>query len=820
MLGKLRVFSAILPLLLSFYFHNYADANSITIRKMEHEAKEAYSNRKYQQALSIWSNLLQQPEVDSVNKAGIYSDRAALYRQIGQSGKAISTWQKAIAIYRQSQDKRSQYLLAAVLVDKAQAHNVLGQTDFSIPLLQEAISIAKQENIIEIEPDGSRVVEAVAHQALGNAHTIVGEYDLAITNYSKSLATAREIDDSKLVVVALSNLSNSYDRKYRLLRSQARSAQELGKIEAEDLSEQGLLMARKAWFNATEAVKESEHSQSIFSAEAILQLVELSKVYSPKGIVEPISTEEYLSRASSILYSLPNRERKAIALIELASLESYPVSTLNYALKVANNIGYLPVQSMALGQLGTYYEQQQDYDKAIELTHQAQQTASQVRAADLQYRWDWQAGRIHRALGRDEDAVFAYQQAIASLQLIRSDLATANNELQIDFQLEVEPVYRQLIELLLKGSHSESEIKQALEVKELLQLSELENFFGDDCIIVEAGESNFADLKSEKTTIVNTIVLKHSTHFILQLPNGGVKSYQVPISAQEMNQMVEQWRYDLENQSSDSYLSLSRELYQLLIETIEPELAATKSEQLVFVNDGVLRNVPMAALYDGKRFLIEKYAVANSLGFDFKPNESESTKVNVLAFGLTLGDFDSRPLPYVKEELAQIDNITGSKSFLNQEFDVDNFVKQTEKDKYDVIHIATHGEFGGTARQTYLQAYQQKIGLKELEQILNQRSQDSKIELLTLSACDTAMGSDRAILGLAGVAIRSNVDNVLGSLWSVSDEEMVSLTSDFYRYWIEDELTKSQALRLAQIDLIRNSDFHPAIWSSLILIES
>ena len=414
----------------------------------------------------------------------------------------------------------------------------------------------------------------------------------------------------------------------------------------------------------------------------------------------------------------------------------------------------------------------------------------------------------------------AYQQAIASLQLIRGDLATANEELQIDFQLEVEPVYRQLIELLLEGNHSQAEIRQALEVKDLLQLSELENFFGDDCTIVKADESNSADSKSGKTTVVNTIVLKQNTYLILQLPNGKVKSFQMPISAKKINQMVLQWRYDLENQENDSYLSLSNQLYELLIKTIEPELIASQTKQLVFVNDGILRNVPMAALHDGERFLIEKYAVANSLGFDLQLNEPSTSEVDVLAFGLTSGSVDSRPLPNVREELTKIDSITESKSFLNQEFNLDNFVKQIEKDKYNVIHIATHGEFSGTARNTYLQAYRQKISLKELEQILNQREGDSKLSLLTLSACETAVGSKRAILGLAGVAIRSNVDNVLGSLWTVSDEEMVSFTSDFYRYWIKDELTKSQALRSAQIGLIKDPDFHPAIWSSLILIES
>ena len=810
--GKPKVIPTILPLLLSFFAVS-VDANPVGMEKMELEATKAYRAGEYQQAISIWSDILRQPDLETAKKAEIYSNQAALYRQIGQPGTAIPTWHQAIAIYRQSRDKRSRRLLAAVLVDKAQAHNALGQTDFSVPLSREAIEIANQDNLTEIE--------AVGHQALGNARTIGGKYEEAILNYSKSLAAATKLNDRELVVVALNNLSNSYNRKYQQLANQAESAEELGKIEAEDLSQQASSTAKQAWHNAKQAVKESKSSQNLFSVEAILQLVKLSKVYSAKKIIEPISVEDYLKRANKILSSLPDRERKAKALLNLANLQEDPVTTLNSALKVAESIGHLPTQSMALGYLGAYYEQKQDYDKAIELTYRAQQIAGQVRAADLLYRWDWQAGRIHRAKGRNKDAVRAYQQAIASLQLIRSDLVTANEELQIDFQLEVEPVYRQLIELLLQRNHSEQELKQALEVKDLLQLSELENFFGDDCIIVknepEAGDS---DTEREHTTIVNTIVLEQNTYLILQLPNGRVKSFQVPISTREMNQMVEQWRYDLENQENESYLTLSSKLYQLLIGTIEPELTASQTEQLVFVNDGILRNVPMAALYDGERFLIEKYAVANSLGFNLQLNEPPSSEVDVLAFGLTSGSVDSRPLPYVAEELAKIDALTGSKNFLNREFNLDNFVKQTENDKYDVIHIATHGEFSGIARDTYLQAYQHKISLKELEQILNQRERDSKLLLLTLSACDTAVGNKRAILGLAGVAIRSNVDNVLGSLWTVSDEEMVSFTSDFYRYWIEDELTKSQALRLAQIDLIKDPNFHPAIWSSLILISS
>ena len=458
---------------------------------------------------------------------------------------------------------------------------------------------------------------------------------------------------------------------------------------------------------------------------------------------------------------------------------------------------------------------------ALQLTYQALQAAEQTNAANLLYRWHWQAGRIHRALSQNEDAVLAYQQAISSLQLIRSDLATSHQDLSIDFRLDVEPVYRQFLELLLTQKNSDFRLRQALEVKDLLQLSELEHYFGDDCLIIRADTPQVNSPSSAKTTVINTIILEKNTYLILQLPDGQVKSFSLPISNVQMNQMVKQWRYDLENQANNSYLSLSRKLYQLLIETIESELAASQTEQLVFVNDGILRNVPMAALQDNenKKFLIENYAIASSLGFELKFELVKSNEVRVLAFGLTSGSSNSPTLPYVEEELNNINNITESKSFLDRQFNLDNFAQETKKDKYNVIHIATHGEFSGTIEQTYIEAYREKISLRKLEQILQQRDPDSKIELLILSACETAAGSERAILGLAGVAIRSNVENVLGSLWNVSDREMASFTSDFYRYWLTEELTQPQALRQAQINLIKMPDFHPAIWSSLILIE-
>jgi len=90
---------------------------------------------------------------------------------------------------------------------------------------------------------------------------------------------------------------------------------------------------------------------------------------------------------------------------------------------------------------------------------------------------------------------------------------------------------------------------------------------------------------------------------------------------------------------------------------------------------------------------------------------------------------------------------------------------------------------------------------------------------MVLSACDTAAGDSRATLGMSGVAARSGVNNTLGSLWSVNDQQIVTLIDGFYNNWINDELTLSEALRQAQLDLIKSPDYHPSNWSSMILLQ-
>ena len=223
----------------------------------------------------------------------------------------------------------------------------------------------------------------------------------------------------------------------------------------------------------------------------------------------------------------------------------------------------------------------------------------------------------------------------------------------------------------------------------------------------------------------------------------------------------------------------------------------------------------MSALHDRKQFLIEKYALSFSLGLNLTFSQKLSKDLQASTFGLSVSVENFPPLPYVATETQQVQKILGGERFLNEDFTVDNLQKQMSNNN-PVVHLATHGEFGGTLKTSFLQTFERPIFLEEIEQILSQTKEP--IELLTLSACKTALGNQRAVLGLAGVALRAGVNSVLATLWSIKDKETLAVISRFYQYW-QTGVSKEVAYQKALVELIQ-SHSHPKNWSAFLLINS
>lgn len=348
-----------------------------------------------------------------------------------------------------------------------------------------------------------------------------------------------------------------------------------------------------------------------------------------------------------------------------------------------------------------------------------------------------------------------------------------------------------------------------------MQLSELQSFFGDDCAAFVQTTSNQKEILADtNTAVINSIVLSEKLYLVLQLPNGTVQSYPITIDQLKLKSSIERWRSELENTASDEYLELSRFFYNLFIRPMADTLKKQQPSTLVFINDGILRNVPMAALHDGQQFLIEKYPISYSLGFGFKPLNPIQPNLRSLIFGLSVEVPPFSALPNVAIEAENVRNLIGGQKFLDRDFTEKSLQEQVRKDNYSLVHLATHGFFGGTAQSAFVQAFDRRISLIELEEILSRRTQ--ALSLLTLSACETAAGNERSVLGLVGVAIRSGVNSTLGSLWAVQDKTAVELITDFYQYR-QQGLNLAAALQKAQLNQIARRDLqHPSLWGALI----
>jgi CHAT domain-containing protein len=544
----------------------------------------------------------------------------------------------------------------------------------------------------------------------------------------------------------------------------------------------------------------------------------------------------------ALLEAEPDSRDKAYALINLAAsfklnspspqaLQSIErvtiVKLLEKAIAVAKNIGDLQAESFALGSLGQVYESANQYEKAMTLTRQAQFAAQQLNAADSLYRWQWQAGRILKATGKTQQAIPVYEQAIATLQTIRGDIVAANKDLQFDFRDAVEPVYRELIALLLDspdttaGSRISKNIGKALDVSELLKLAELQNFFGDECVQValENTKSNVGQTDAT-AAVIYSVILDNRTEMILELPNGSLTRYPIQMGAAQLQKEIDQLRLLLEKRATDEYLSPAQKIYDALLRPLEADLVAANPSTLVFVNDGVLRKIPMAALHDGKQFLIQKYAIATTPSLSLTTRQPlDRSNLQALILGLTVERPPFAALLNVDDEATGVQKILKGIKLIDRDFTVNRLQAQLQKQNYRIVHMATHGKFGTDAASTFLLTYNSQLTVEQIDNLLRARKNQEPVELLTLSACQTAAGDNRSALGIAGVAVRAGVKSALASLWFINDESTVPLVEEFYTQLRQPGMTKAEALRRAQIKMIGDRDYgHPAVWSPFILI--
>ena len=463
------------------------------------------------------------------------------------------------------------------------------------------------------------------------------------------------------------------------------------------------------------------------------------------------------------------------------------------------------------------------------MTRRATFAAQQVNAPESLYRWEWQTGRLLTKMGSIDDAINAYRRAVRTLQSIRPELSVNYGSPQESFRETIGPVYFELVDLLLRRAASVQDAGQvgpylieARESVELFKAAELRDYFRDDCVDTALSKITTLDVVAQSAVVIYPILLADRTELLLSLPSG-LKRVLVPVGAAALTEEVRQLRRNLEKRTTREYLPHAQKLYNWLIRPLEADLASSAIDTLVFVPDGALRTVPMAALHDGEQFLIAKYAIGITPSLSLSdPRPIKREGMRVLAVGVTEAVQGFPALPNVAAELHELQTLLGSQNLVNREFLAANFETKLQEQQFSIVHVASHGEFGNDVENTFLLTFDDKLSLDQINQMVGVfRFRDDPLELLTLSACDTAAGDDRAALGLAGIAIKAGARSALATLWNINDQATVGLVLDFYRELKNPAVSRAVALQRAQLKLIDNPRYeHPGYWSAFLMINN
>lgn len=504
---------------------------------------------------------------------------------------------------------------------------------------------------------------------------------------------------------------------------------------------------------------------------------------------------------------------------------------LTVAQRVASEIDDDRGLSYAQGYLAQLYLTDEKYSESLELLDKAVFLAQEIDAPELLYQWFWARGRALTALSQLGDATTAYRQAVFHLGEVRAALEAETVAGTSTFRSVLGPLYLEYADILLRLAAADPDVDTSqpllLEVMatiEQLKTAELQDYFLDECVVLAQSRATGVQAVAPDTAVIYPVLLSDRIELLLSIGDK-TRRFAVPVDAQALDKETKRFRIALENSRSKRYLRPAKQLYDWLIHPLEKTLQESGVKTLVFVPDGPLRTIPLAALHDGESFVIEHYALATTPGLTLTDARPLSSNAKVLISGLSVAAHGFQPIPAVETELDTLAGLLGADNVTilrNEEFTGERVGIELAAQSYNIVHIASHGQFTSDVRDSFILAHDGKITMDRLEGYMQLgRFSDEPVELLTLSACETARGDDRAALGMSGIAIKAGARSALGSLWLISDAATEQLIGKFYSGLVTPGATRAGALRDAQLKLLQGSQFeHPRFWSPFLLIGS
>ncbi len=711
-----------------------------------------------------------------------------VYQAIGKYDKAIEAHQQYLTIAREIKDRLGE---GQSLGNLGTAYQALGKYDKAIEFHLQSLAISRE--IKDRHGEGSSL------GSLGIAYYFLGKYDKAIEFYLQSLVIARQVKDRQGEGSAMGNLGIAYDA--------------LGKYDK--------------------------------AIEFQLQRLEIARE------IKDRRGEGSSLGSLGIAYYFLGKYDKAI---------EFQLQSLAISREIKDRLG----EGQALGNLGNVYYSLGKYGKSIEFHLQALGILREIKALSSEAVLLENLGVSLNYLKQPELAILFYKQSVNLHETIRRDIRKLDKGIQKSYLETVSSSYKRLADLLIQ----QDRIMEALQVLDLLKVQELEDYLknikGSDrsaqgvqllepekAMSAKLGAISFENSpeinsqlanktqqlpKSEinkvpdylqkipqGTALLYPLILSDRLEIILFSPNTVPINRTVKISQKELETLVTDFRSALIDTGSEDVKEPAAKLYSILIKPVEAELTQAKTTTILYAPDGQLRYIPLAALYDGKQWLAEKYRINNLIAyslFDFSPNLKIQPNILAGAFGGKANEkkFGQIGLPATLREVQAIANSFQNSVTLTEE----GFSRQAIESKlknHNILHLATHAEFntGSPDNSFIIFGNGDKIKLNEITdwQIPN-------IDLIVLSACQTGvgkLGDGVEILGFGYQIQKAGAKNAIASLWSVNDEGTQALMEAFYNELKKGDVTSTEALHRAQVALIKSPKFnHPNYWSAFFAI--
>ncbi|NMF57346.1 CHAT domain-containing protein [Pseudanabaena yagii] len=817
----------------------------------------------YQQSLAIQKQI-----GDHIGEARSLNNLGEVDRSLGQYQKAIEFFQQSLVIKKQVGDRNGE---ATSLNNLGAAYDSLGQYQKAIDYYQQSLAIQKQV--------GDHIGEARSLNNLGAAYDNLGQHQKAIDYYQQSLAIQKQIGDRNGEARSLNNLGSAYDslgqyqKAIDYYQQSLAIQQQIGDRNGESTSLNNLGLIYDSLGQYQKAIDHYQQSLAITkqvgdrNGEAS-SLSNLGTAYRRLGQYQ--RAIDYYRQSLAITKQIGALNGEASSLNNLGLAYNYlgqyqkAIDFYQQSLVITKQIGALNGEARSLNNLGLAYNNLGQYQNAIAYYQQSLEIEQQIGDLNGEALSLNNLGFAFNKLNQPEVSILFYKQAVNTFESIRKDIKRLKKEEQQSFITSIAFSYRDLADILIQ----QDRVMEALQILDLLKVQELEDYLknikGSDRSaqgvrllapekalsdkLLAISSDNIKDINSQLANQIQQIPkseINKVPDYLNQIPQGNVLIYPlilsnrleiilfapntlpihrtVNIKQTELEALITEFRSGLQDQYSEDFKEPAKKLYSLLIKPIESELTNAKATTILYAPDRQLRYVPLAALYDGKQWLTEKYRISNLIAYslgDFSPKSKIEPSILAGAFGGKAGErkFGQDPLPATITEVRMISQTIQNSNTLEE----NEFSRQATEaglKKHNILHLATHAEFntGSPDNSRIFFGNGDILKLREISDLSLQN-----IDLIVLSACQTGasgLGDGVEILGFGYQVQKAGAKQAIASLWSVNDEGTQALMAAFYRELQKGEVTPIEALHRAQVTLIKSDKFnHPSYWSAFFAI--